>query len=278
MLSYAAFKDASASASGDLSDLLMNWEDFCNEQSMMHDIARARYKFYNYMLALPSILFTTVSGAGNFGVANTYNDKVASFVLGSMALAAGAMFSIHRYMNLPEIQQQHDFYSDEFLKLRNAIRLHRVITKTENRTYASLFEFSKHINMQIDNCIDRSPSMPNVAVNKARIKLGRSFTNLMRMHTDLTLTAHRPEIRRPTFANHPLVTAGTNATFAPQSEASTSSIMKLPPHSMPQVMPKVRFSDAGADRTQIDRLHGGNEGVHGALALDVECASSRGDV
>lgn len=288
----------------DLHDLLMNWEDFCNEQSMMHDIARARYKFLNYLLALPSILLTTVSGAGNLSVDN---NRVASFVLGSMALAAGAIFSIHRYMNLPELQQQHDFYSDEFLKLRNSIRLHKVITKTSNKTYASMLEFSKHINTQIDNCIDKSPSIPSGAVNKGRIRLGRSFTNLVRMHTDLLLTTHRPEVRRPSSI---MSTSGAGGgvggliPFAPPAGGVASSFTCK--------VPKVHFSDipenprhslscsalnigatclspddnedqGGGGRRGIGshgiiKLHGRNEGVNGALALGVEGPSGGGNV
>jgi hypothetical protein len=178
-------------------ELLHVWERFCEQQSKMHDTARAHYKFYNYMIAIPAILLTTISGAGSLGISSEHNDVALSYVMGSLSLTAGAMFSIHRYMNIPELQHLHDFYGDEFLKLRNNIRLHLVITDDEdNKTFSSLVEFSKHIKTILDNCIDKSPSLPPMVVGLKKKSMGKKFYS-KRMFNDYSYAlsnVERPDV------------------------------------------------------------------------------------
>lgn len=156
--------------------LMEDWERFADEQSTLHNNARIHYKTFNYLLAIPAIVISTVSGTGNIGVStSSCSGTILSIVFGSLALVAASMFSVHRYMNLPELQQMHDFYSDTFFKLANDIRFNIIVRNHENRAFISLVEFAKDIKKNIDICVDKAPSVPKQIINQEVLRKGHSI-------------------------------------------------------------------------------------------------------
>lgn len=139
----------------------------------MHAIAVSFFRTVNYMIAIPAILLSTFSGAGSIGLASSCDADSLSIALGFLVLISGAMFSIHRYMNIPELQQMHDFYGDEFYKLSNSIRLNLVLSSDESRSFKNIQEYAKFIKGQIDICIDKAPGIPRHIVRKTKKRLGQ---------------------------------------------------------------------------------------------------------
>lgn len=161
--------------------LLQEWEQFANDQCVLHEEARRHFKLHNYMLAIPAIILSTVSGTGNIGLSSSEcTSGILSIAFGSLALVSASLFSIHRYMNLPELQQMHEFYSDEFTKIANEIRMNIVLRNDASKTYTSIHEFTKNIKKHLDICIDKAPAVPMSIIilqekNKGR-KLMESMT------------------------------------------------------------------------------------------------------
>jgi hypothetical protein len=185
--------------------LLHNWEKFCEEQSKMHSISVSFFRTINYMIAIPAILLSTFSGAGSIGLASNCDSDSLSIALGFLVLISGAMFSVHRYMNIPELQQMHDFYGDEFYKLSNSIRLNLVLSEDESRSFKNIQEYAKFIKSQIDICVDKAPGIPRHVLQKVKKQLGGELTIMSKCgdtenHSDIThnppLPQHFREIKR----------------------------------------------------------------------------------
>ena len=154
-------------------DLLGQWEQFADERSELHGKARRYYKLLNYSLAIPAILLTTVAGTGNIGLSTSMCDDTAlSIAFGAMGIVAASLFSIHRYVNIPELQQTHDFFGDEFYKLGNEIRLNIVIRHDERRTFASVIELSKSIKKNFDICVAKAPALPWIITTRETARKG----------------------------------------------------------------------------------------------------------
>jgi hypothetical protein len=183
----------------EIATLLQNWEKFCDEQSQMHSVSVSYFRFINYVIAIPAILLSTFSGAGSIGLASSCDTDSLSIALGFLVLISGAMFSIHRYMNIPELQQMHDFYGDEFYKLSNSIRLNLVLSTDESRSFKNIQEYAKFIKGQIDICVDKAPGIPRHVLRRTKQKLGGNLTIMSKCgdtdaaHSDIT---YNPPIQR----------------------------------------------------------------------------------
>ena len=144
---------------------LMMLADYCAQQSCLHDISLARYKRLNYMIAIPAILLSTVSGAS--ALANISNhvcsdsdviQKWLGFTFGFMSLVAACLFSIHRFANIAELKEQHDFFSDEFEKMNLDIRSNIILDNTNtNRCFSNLYEYLKYCKYELAILIDHAP-------------------------------------------------------------------------------------------------------------------------
>lgn len=178
--------------------LLKEWLAFCDEQSRLHDGGRAFFGNWNYIIAIPAILLSTIGGTANIGISgndcstnNTSTTQQQSttepykrwlpIVFGSIGLLSAALFTIHRYMSIPELQKEHDFYSDEYAKLYNEIKMQLFICNSPHKTYINLTEFTKSCKRTLDILVDKEPPIPE-SVKKKYIKdknaLNEAITNV----------------------------------------------------------------------------------------------------
>lgn len=174
--------------------LLSEWETYAEQQACMHDQARAYFRNSNYSLAIPAIILSTIGGTGNIGISSSScnGTNLLNILFGSIGLISATLFTIHRYLNLPELQQQHDFYSDEFEKLSKEIHLQLIIRNDSHRTYASLVEFAKECKKQMDIIIDKAPAIPKSITFAEEKKRGKKLTQLgaSRSTYDVPITMH----------------------------------------------------------------------------------------
>lgn len=140
------------------------WYTYCRRMAIIHDRMRAIMRFRNYSLYISALLLSTIASSAtiSLGVQDNKCDKSAEWVkifFGSMGLASVAMFSIHRYLMLPEFQREYDLYSDEFEKLRLDISMHIALhNNAENsETYRNYSECLKDIKRRMDLIIDKGP-------------------------------------------------------------------------------------------------------------------------
>jgi len=155
---------------------LMMLADYCAQQSKLHEITRARYRYYNFAVAIPAILLSTVAGAAN--LVNVASDgckdasentmkKWLGAAFGLMGLTAAGLFSAHRFANLAELEQQHDFFSDEFEKMNLDIRSNILLDNTAtNRCFTNLYEYLKYCKYELAILIDHAPALPSNIMRK----------------------------------------------------------------------------------------------------------------
>lgn len=155
---------------------LMMLADFCAQQAAIHSIAFARFRTYNFCFAIPAILLSTVAGAAN--LVNISNESCINqtenptktwigILFGVMGLVAACLFSIHRFANIAELQQQHDYFSDEFEKMNLDIRSNILLDNTStNRCFANLYEYLKFCKYELVILIDHAPALPNGIVRR----------------------------------------------------------------------------------------------------------------
>lgn len=151
--------------------LLIEWCEFCDENSALHDLNRGLFRQMNNWLSIPAILISTIGGAANIGSSNQCNGdpRWLPIFFGGMSLTAAALFTIHRNLSISELQQQHDFYSDEYAKLANEIKMQLFIDNSDSKTYKNLVEFCKDCKHHLDVIMDKAPPV-NAAIREKYLK------------------------------------------------------------------------------------------------------------
>lgn len=141
--------------------LLQEWHDFCHTQSVLHGMNSTFYQLWGNVISITAIVLSTLGGTSSIATSNsTGSSQVLSILFGAVGVLSGALMSIHRYLNLPELQRANQFYSDEYAKLKNEIHMQLYIHfSIHNKTYANLTEFCKATKHTLDSLIDRSPQI-----------------------------------------------------------------------------------------------------------------------
>jgi hypothetical protein len=147
---------------------LMMLADYCAQQSKLHDVTRVKFRRYNYGIAIPAILLSTISGSVNLitSVKDECNtsDSIASvigIICGVSGLISAGMLSIHRYANFAELEQMHTFYGDAYEKKNLEIRSNILLDSGyENKTFSNLYEYLKFSRNEVCMLIDKSPPIP----------------------------------------------------------------------------------------------------------------------
>lgn len=148
-----------------MESIIVAWGAYCNKQSKCHDRCRAYFKTKNFGVMIPALVLASVSGIGAIGGSSAQkcnNDaNWMSIGFGAAALLSSTLITIHRYMNLSELQQEHDFFSDMFQNMANEVSLQMALKdSSSHQTYTSIDEFAKYFKRQLDNMIDKAPSIP----------------------------------------------------------------------------------------------------------------------
>ncbi len=140
--------------------LLLEWMKYCEIQSECQDVCRLRVTYMNYALLFPAVILSTVSGSANIGVGSSNSDScnnsqsVLTIIFGTMSLISAALYTFIRTTMLPEKAKEHAFYSDEYQKLAQEIKLQ---IATHSHAYRNQTEFVKQCKRNLDYLIDKAP-------------------------------------------------------------------------------------------------------------------------
>lgn len=159
-------------------ELLGRWFEICNNYSHLHHLSFEYYRKVNYFMMLPIMLITTVTGSFNLVLSFHPTLIYIQIVLGVLGLFAGMISSMYNFLEIPQLQEQHNLHSSQFEKYGRTIEMELVLYKNKSKTYASLAEFIKIIKAEIDHLVDHGPFIPahilqnnSLSINEQRLSL-----------------------------------------------------------------------------------------------------------
>ncbi len=162
--------------------LLNEWLKFCEIQSECQDVCRVRSNYLNYALLFPAVILSTVSGSANIGVGSSNSSScnnsqsTLTIIFGTMSLISAALYTFIRTTQLPEKAKEFAFYSDEYQKLANDIKLQLA---THSHTYRNQTEFVKQCKRNLDNLIDKAPIVESSIIKKVTAKYEKRRIEIM---------------------------------------------------------------------------------------------------
>jgi hypothetical protein len=156
-----------------IDQLLGEWQVYCWTNSIMHNQSRGRYKAMNHGLMIPALLLSSATGLGTIGIGSNSNTAEGTdwplVALGLIGLASTCLMSVHRLMNVAELQREHDLYSDMFASLANEIDM-QLILDDDDSGHSKMFinkrEFVKYCKSRMDVLMDKAPPIPKGIARK----------------------------------------------------------------------------------------------------------------
>ncbi len=117
------------------------------------------------------MILSSVTGIGTIGIGSNDNRGAGSswvlVALGAVGVVSTCIMSIHRFLNVAELQKEHDLYSDLYATLTNEIDMQRILDEWgESKMFVNKLEFVKYCKNRMDVLIDKAPPIPKGILRK----------------------------------------------------------------------------------------------------------------
>lgn len=126
--------------SEDQEKILKSWGDKASCYKLMHDRAHKRFWALNAWFSIPIIIFSTLTGTGNFAQ-ETFSDNIKHrmiLAIGSINLFSAILLAIKGFLNVAEKGEAHRLSSVDWDKLGRKIRV-ELSKNRENRQNCKFF-------------------------------------------------------------------------------------------------------------------------------------------
>jgi hypothetical protein len=155
-----------------LDQLLEEWKVYASLNSIMHNASRGHFKSLNYGLMIPSVVLSSLTGVGTIGIASkeesgSCGNALILLAFGAIGICSTCLLTVHRLMNVAELQKEHDLYSDMFESLANEIDMQLTLDESiGSKMFTNKQEFAKYCKSRMDILIDKAPPIPKGILKK----------------------------------------------------------------------------------------------------------------
>ena len=147
--------------SDDQEKILKSWGDKASCYKLMHDRAHKRFWSLNAWFSIPIIIFSTLTGTGNFSQESFPKNVKGNIVIaiGTINLLSAILLAIKGFLNVAEKGESHKISSVDWDKLGRKIRVELAKTR-RNRQRCRLFmdicqeEYNRLIETQLSIPVD----------------------------------------------------------------------------------------------------------------------------
>lgn len=144
---------------GDNEKILKSWADKAQCYQIMHDRAHKRYWCLNAWFSIPVIIFSTVTGTGNFAqdsVSDSWKYQLI-YIIGTLNLVSAIITTISQFLGVAQKSESHRLASILWDKFCRKIRIELSKVRKE-RVPCNVFLTT--CQQEYDRLIETSPSMP----------------------------------------------------------------------------------------------------------------------
>ena len=153
--------DTSGGWSNDQEKILKSWGDKASCYKLMHDRAHKRFWSLNAWFSIPIIIFSTLTGTGNFSQESFPESSKGKIVIaiGTINLLSAILLAIKGFLNVAEKGESHKISSVDWDKLGRKIRV-ELAKSRRNRQSCRLFmdicqeEYNRLIETQLTIPVD----------------------------------------------------------------------------------------------------------------------------
>ena len=158
----------------ELEYLTAEWADKAACYRWMHDYSERQFTFANYIITIPVIILSTLTGTANFGMDSLFGDneqmkKYAQLGIGAVSLIAGIITTLGNFLRYAQGSEAHRGASISWGKFNRQISIELALHPDERMESMA---FLKMCRIELDRLIEQSPPISTGVVKKFLIKFG----------------------------------------------------------------------------------------------------------
>jgi hypothetical protein len=112
--------------------------------SWLHNKSEKRYKYLNNYLAIPSIVLSSITGAGSIGFGSEHN---ISLIMGALSLLVGILSTLNSYFVFAQRSTEHRIASVQYSKLYLTISIELALPRAKRMNVKDFLKvISKNVN------------------------------------------------------------------------------------------------------------------------------------
>ena len=143
--------------------ILKSWADKAQCYQMLHDRAHKRYWCLNAWFAIPVIIFSTITGTGNFAQDNVSDVWKSQFIfaIGAINIFSAIITTIAQFIGVAQKSEGHRLASIHWDKFSRRIKIELSKVRSER---VECNNFMETCQLEFDRLIETSPNIPSDVV------------------------------------------------------------------------------------------------------------------
>ena len=143
----------------ELEYLTAEWADKAACYRWMHDYSERQFTFANYIITIPVIILSTLTGTANFGMDSLFGQdeqmkKYAQLGIGAVSLIAGIITTLGNFLRYAQGSEAHRGASISWGKFNRQISIELALHPDERMESMA---FLKMCRIELDRLIEQSP-------------------------------------------------------------------------------------------------------------------------
>lgn len=142
--------------------------------SWLHNRSEKRFAYFNNFLAIPSIIISTITGAGTIAFGS--NGDV-SYVMGALSICVSILSTLNSYFAFAKRSEQHRLTAVNYSKLYLQISIELSLPRAKRMNVKS---FLQTINEQVQRLNEVQPLVPDEIIHDYNVKFKDEPTTISR--------------------------------------------------------------------------------------------------
>lgn len=151
--------------------LVKSWVDKARCYSWMHNRSSKKYRKLHYLLTIPSILLSAISGSANFMVSGNGGTYETTVTLGCINLFTAMLMSINQFLKLPEYTDRHKNAANGYSKFLRNINMQLSLDKSDREPG---LQFISNCKKDFDTLSEQSPYIPDNIISEFKKEFANS--------------------------------------------------------------------------------------------------------
>lgn len=160
--------------------------------SWLHNRSEKHYKYLNNYLAIPSIILSSITGAGSIGFGE---DRNISLIMGGISLLVSILSTLNSYFVFAQRSTEHRIASVQYSKLYLTISIELALPRFKRM---NVKDFLKVISQEIQRLNEIQPQVPDIIIKAYNDKFEGKYPNVSKPHITNGLEEIKCYIEEPT--------------------------------------------------------------------------------
>lgn len=159
-------------------ELMSKWSDIAMCYRWLHGRSEGHYKYANYIITIPVIILSTLTGTASVGLSSIVGDdltaqKYAQLCIGGVSIITGILSTLGNYLRFAQLQEGNRVAAQSWGKFNRLISAELALHPDRR---SDCQEFLKLCRTELDRLIEAAPELHSTAIREFNSRFGKINT------------------------------------------------------------------------------------------------------